>query len=503
MTTNTFFRLCVALGAAALLGAGCSTDYNKQVARMDAQWTTANWQGAAREASKAAARQKTTTSRDAVIWHLEQGTALRAAGQYKESIAAFNAAEEGANLFEEQTKKKATLKEATVLLTNPAMAPYEGYAYDKIMLNTYKAADYMQLGDFQDARVELNRALEKQTDAQALNDRRIEKAKREAELKKQKIDVDKIEKDTKFSKQWKTYYMDLDKLQFYANYVNPFSEYLRGLFLLCHPSGPSDIQEARKSFERVLGMSGENKFIVEDLKSAQQAAIGESMPPTTWVIFETGLAPTRRTIRIDVPTFIVTWKMPYVGVAFPRLMFHPDFAPSLTVQAGGTKESTVLLSSMDAIVGQEFKNDRPRVIIRTVASAMIKAGILYGAGEATKNEPWWVKLIAEGSVAAYEILENKADLRTWETLPKQIQICRFPTPKDRRIEIAAAGAPPVAVTIEDGVLNLVWVRSVGRGAPLLIKQCVLRAAASIAAGRRDLPSDFAVATADRELATTP
>ena len=68
-------------------------------------------------------------------------------------------------------------------------------------------------------------------------------------------------------------------------------------------TGGSDLERARKSFERVLGMIGENKFIRQDMETIDQIIAGEPFPEVTYVIFETGLAPEREQIRVDLPLF--------------------------------------------------------------------------------------------------------------------------------------------------------------------------------------------------------
>jgi len=473
MNKNVSVRFGLALAMTSLIGAGCAS-YNSQAKVMVGRWNAGDFRGAATEASKAASKQKTETDCDAVVWRLEQGATLRAAGQYKESIAAFDTAEEGANVFDGKAAGKKAAEETVALLTNPSMLPYEGYAYDKIMLNTYKAADYLQLGDFQNARVEFNRALEKQQDAMAVNAKRIEKAQDAAKKKKQNVDTEKIQSDPKFSEEWKKNYLDLDEMKFYADYRNPFTEYLSGLFFMCQPSGGSDLQRARKSFELVLGMAGENRFIDQDMKMIEQATAGQPISPTTYVFFETGRAPSREQITIPIPLFIVTKKVPYMQVAFPKLKFHDGHAGGLTVKMCDTNETTVMLSSMDRVIGQEFKNDMTRVIIRTVASAAVKAGISYGISEGTKNNST-AEIAAQAAWAIFQVIENQADMRTWNTLPKEIHFCRFPTPADRKIELAENNcSSKTQVTLDDGIVNLVWVRSVTNAAPLQVSQCKLK-----------------------------
>ena len=87
------------------------------------------------------------------------------------------------NTYEEQAKVKVG-SEVGASLTNLSALPYRGRAYDKVLINAYKALNYMQLGEFDKARVELNRALQRQKDAVAENEKRIADAQDTAQKAK-------------------------------------------------------------------------------------------------------------------------------------------------------------------------------------------------------------------------------------------------------------------------------------------------------------------------------
>src|SRR5690606_19513582 len=115
---------------------------------------------------------------------VQQAEALSPAETFMvQSIEAFDAAEERVNRYEEEAKIKVG-STGGATLTNQANLPYIGRAYDKVMMNTYKALNYLQLGDFDAARVELNRALQRQRDAVEANAKRIEEAQELAEKAK-------------------------------------------------------------------------------------------------------------------------------------------------------------------------------------------------------------------------------------------------------------------------------------------------------------------------------
>jgi hypothetical protein len=68
---------------------------------------------------------------------------------------------------------------------------------------------------------------------------------------------------------------------------------------------------------------------------------------------------------------------------------------------------------------------------------------------------------------------NIADTRTWTTLPKQFQAARVPTPADRRLALTA-GSTPLSVILEPGLVNVVYVKSITVGGPLMVSQFVLK-----------------------------
>jgi hypothetical protein len=466
MRLTKIYHLPSVLAITVFLGTGSATSLDAGTQSMMDCWLAGNYECAARAIPSTADK-----ARDAIVVRLERGATDRAASHYADSLNALGAAEKGIDFYDEQAKEKVG-EDIQNALMNPTTLPYKGCAYDKVMLNTYKAVNYLQLGDFEKARVELNRALERQKDAVAINAARIEAVQKAAKDKQDQMES--VQQDEKFSSEWKNYYRDLDEMKFYANYVNPFAVYLRGLFFMGQPAGGSDLQEARKSFEDVLGMIGENSFITADLKTIELAAAGQPIPPTTYVLFETGCAPSRRQVTIDVPMSIFVRGIPYTGLAFPQLEFHHNFITGLQVGHDGTNDATLLLCSMDSVVAQEFKNDMPTVRTRTIAAAAVKAGALFGIGQGVGGNPF-AKSLAQAAWVVWMKANNVADLRTWKTLPKEIQFCRIPTPLDRKIALAFTGSDQaLPVTIGDGTINVVLAKSTSQSCPIQVSQFKLK-----------------------------
>ncbi len=481
MKSNVYLLAMICLAGAFVTG--CQT-YKPPMA----SWRQGNVQDAAKQFTAQAEKNK--DNKDTVIWRLEQGAALRAAGQYPESDTAFDAAEEKINSYDEKAKVSIS-QETGALLTTQANLPYKGRDYDKVMLNAYKALNFLQLGEPAKARVELIRASQRQQDAEENNKRRIAQTEEAAEkLKEAKDDqgkpikgadkgkemADKAKADPNFTQQVKTNYGFLDGFQAKTNYVNPFVYYLDALFFLTANTGRSDLERARDSFRFTLGSIGENKFIKQDLEMMDQVLQGTPIPPTTYVIFETGCAPIRNQIRIDIPLFLVgVQKVPYIGAAFPTLKFQEGQLSSLNVGAGGTNETTALLSSMDSVVGQAFKDELPTIITKTLISTAVKAAAAYGVSKKMEKQDALTKFLMDLLLSALQASVNIADTRTWNTLPKEFQFCRIPTPLDRKLELSGPGGmSKLEVTVGDGTVNLIYVKSTSATNALMVTQIKLK-----------------------------
>jgi hypothetical protein len=454
--------------AISLLATGCRT-YEQQN-RVIQYWHQGNLASAAAEATKMAGQN--ANNKDAIVWRLEQGAVLRGNGQCEASNKAFDQAQDRIDQYSEEAKVKIG-NEAGALLSNQANLPYTGRAYDGIMLNTYKALNYLQLGETDKARVELIRAYQRQQDAVADNQRRIEKVQGEAAKSKDKAAMNKAQQDPKFKSQMQGAYTGLDNLKAYANYVNPFTVYLDGLYFMADAVDASDLERARKSFERIVGFDPDNEYVKQDLATVDDLMNGKPLPPTTYVIFETGCAPVRGQIRIDIP--IIVSKVSYVGAAFPTLQPQGNYVPGLTVTANGTSQTTSLVASMDSVIGLDFKNEMPIVITKTIASTVTKAVAAYAVNEAANQQNSLLGLASQIGTAVAQAAVNIADERTWTTLPKQFQVCRIPTPSDRKIELETpGGGQRIPVTIEDGAINIVYVKSITATSPLLVTQIKLK-----------------------------
>jgi hypothetical protein len=476
--------------AAGLLGTGCQT-YEQQN-KVISYWHQGELTNAVVEATKEA--DKNAGNKDAIVWRLEQGAVMRANGQYDDSNKAFDEAQTKIDDYTQKAKVRLG-QEAGALLSNQANLDYEGRSYDGIMLNTYRALNYLALGEPDKARPEIIRAYQRQQDAVEDNKRRIQKTQDEAAQQKDKATINKAEDSPQFQSQLQSSMTNINDIKVYADYVNPFTVYLDGLYFMFNAADASDLERAHKSLERAASCVPENDYLKQDLATADDIINARPLTPTTYVIFETGCAPIRDQVRIDIP--IIVSKVSYVGAAFPTIKPQGNFQHILTVSANGTNYNTQLICSMDSIVTLDYKNELPVVITKTIAATVTKAVAAYAANQAANQAGGDIAgLFMQLSTAVYQMAVNIADTRTWTTLPKQFQVCRFPTPADGKIQLSTPNNMIVPVTL-DGVVkndltstnsvpasssplnagspvNVVYVKSITAGTPLLVSQFKLK-----------------------------
>ena len=455
------------LSALLLVGTGCRT-YTTKSESFRQTWRSGQAEAAAtafgEKADKAAAR-------DAVIWRLEQAAALRVAGKFDESNRAFEDAESRMTAYANKARVRVG-NEAMSAMTTPANLPYEGRGYDRIMAATYRALNYLALGRPDAARPALIKAYQYQQDVVAENARRIEQARADAAQTPNAGAIGNTEKNPQFQRQVESLYDPVKSMRPYAEYVIPFTVWLDGVYFLAQGQDGSDLERARKSLERALAFNPDNPCVREDVAACARRLRGAALEPVTYVIFETGQAPIREQVRIDIP--IVFANVSYVGAAWPVLQPQAGHALTLAVTAGGRQVTTAPVTSMDSVISRDFEDEKPAIITRTLVSTIAKGAAAFAANEAASQADEGLGALVRIATLAYQASVNIADTRTWTTLPKEFQVARIPTPPDRQLQLLEGSGPPVTVSIEDGLVNVVYIRSVSGHTPLRISQMKLK-----------------------------
>jgi hypothetical protein len=425
---------------------GCNAPKD-QLKVFNTSFEASNYDNSALFAQQKIGRRKNPSGED-LLWALQLATVERIRQNFQKSTEYFDKAEDMLKFYDEQFKG-GDIVGSTVASDN--VNPYRGEEYDGVMVNTYKALNFMAEGKMDLARVEFNRALDRQRRA---------KEKFVEEIKKLNAELEKNQQQNAFAKSnvenptthqlLAEKYPNLYNFQAYPDFVNPFATYLAGVFFNLVGDHGKAVDLLKESYGMVSG----NPFIAEDLSVTEGVLGGGRLENTVWVIFENGLGPVKEEFRIDLPLFIATNRVKYVGIALPKLEFRNKAYSYLLVNSDDKEYMTLPVADMDRVVQTEFSKDYPGILTRAIISATAKAVAQY----ALEQQDSSYASLASTLVAAYSFASTAADVRIWTALPKDFQVARLPKPKNGKLKITPPGSFPLDIDIPQCNNAVVYVK---------------------------------------------
>ena len=402
--------------SACFLALGCQSTYRKTAEQVDALELSGQFAEAASVASAAVASNGDEPL-NRVIYLLQAARAAQIAGDVEASIRFFDEAYEIVRPFLDTSPEDRVSEAIVTTAVNQTLAEYKGTVVDRIMLSTLQAINQLAKGNFDLARIELNRAGDWQQDAVAKGAKEIAAAEKKLESKADESGF--ARKSFNVPPQLRQSYENLGDLSAYADWRNPFTSWLRGIFLLANATDDGDLGNARFDLRDVVAMNPTAAPLVNpDLEAIDQMKI----QPTTWVVLMSGLAPKLEEFRLDIP--IPVGNVNYVAAAFPVLKPREGGVKQFTVQVGEERIDGVLLANMDAVIAADFDRRLPVIVMQEILSAALKTTATWAAREAAGDAGVYAQIAG----IIYQAVTTAADLRTWGTLPKFIAAARVPTP---------------------------------------------------------------------------
>lgn len=209
-----------------------------------------------------------------LLWSLQAGAALTASGDFATSNSVLDAAEELAKVEDTESLGRKGVEMLTTTLVNNNLNRYSPSVYDGVMINTYKALNNIFLQDHSSARIEFNRAADRQRRAEEHFSTRIkaQQLKKAKSQEQEDADADAAASPLNMAKSQEEAeksiyesYPELQNWEVYPNFVNPYTDYLHGLFFLLASQDRDDYGKARDSLRRVAGMNPNNPAVRTDL----------------------------------------------------------------------------------------------------------------------------------------------------------------------------------------------------------------------------------------------
>ena len=459
------------LGLIAFLFGGCFSTHYDRTENFQFLWKVGDLKRAGEEAGRLAEK---GPKNDRMLYHLEQGAVERMQGDLSSSTFAFNqAAQEYDRWFGPHLRTETRITEEFLsTLGSAEQKPYKTRIYERVMLRTYQAHNYMTQGDGGRARAEIFKVRQAIQDSKDLWAKELNAAREVS--KKNKIDLGKTLRSQGVENSLKQEHEKIKSLvpPNLPRFVNPAGLYLEALYFLHGASQREDFAKAEHSLRQLVSLYPGNRAILEDYQLAKSGT--KSQDSSTYLFFETGRAPVRLERRFDLPLFFfsATSRIPYLGIAFPTLQVNEQFLTDLDITASpnqGKPFNTELLADMDAIVAQEFDEYFEIELAKAITGALLKGGLQYLATDVVRAENDLTRTAVGAGVGMLAQASTRADLRSWSTLPKQIRFCKIPTPKDQKLTLRGTGTTlSTEVKVSNSQTNLVWVRSVSAFTPLRV-----------------------------------
>jgi len=452
---KTRFPAMLVICALLLISSGCaSLSSKKEIFRFNSIYSQGEYDKAAKFALDNGGSK---TGNSNLLTKLQAAGSLRNAKQYSQSTKLFNESENAIKYYNEKSSVPGMI---TSVLLNDNFSDYRGEEYDGIMLNTYKALNFWALGKRDKARVEFNRAIDRQRRAKERFAKDIAKLNKEIAKKQAREDKKAarggggagVNFDEKVGELLEDRYSNLDTFKAYPDFINPFTTYMAGLFFMSE----KDYPKASTLLKKAYGMVDKNKFVAQDFAKVENILDGKgSQDKAVWVIFENGLGPVKMESRLEFPVPTPSGVMT-VKLALPELMLREQAYPYIYVNGKnaskdeGTK--TEPLASMERVIQTEFEKDYKGILTRAVISSIIKTTAQYYATKKYGAKAWIISYL-------FQAATTSADIRIWTGLPKDFQIAKIKCPKDGLVTIATPkNGNKIEVKVPANESSLIYVK---------------------------------------------
>lgn len=333
--------------------------------------------------------------KDATLYHLNRGMLLRMQGELVASTESFEQAKTAIDAL----LAVSVSEQAGALAINDAQRSYVGEPFERAFLHVYAALNFLELGSPDEARVEMLQL-----------DVLLSDLERDGELAGTALP---------------RYFAGL-VFESRGEWSDAMIAYRKAYEVYrAHPlaSGAGVPSTLGRDLMRLAARLGLNEELAR--YRAEFAAVGEGDVPRAGeaeliFLLHSGLAPVKQETGMVAPTpsgRLISVSMPYYQSRQPALT-------TARVSADGHAAQTVLVEDIDAAARAALERRSGAILARTVARAAVKHEASRQAGR--ENELAGLVLNIAG------LISERADTRSWSTLPNRIYLARLAVPAGRR-----------------------------------------------------------------------
>lgn len=345
-----------------------------------------------------------------LLYWLDLGMVEQCAGRYRESIRAFARAQ---RKFDELYTRSIS-KMASAWALNDYASPYRGEDYEYTLVNIFQAVNYLMIGDYNEALVE---ARDMDSKLGLINSLYAGK---------------NVYKEDPFGRFlmgiiYEANGTQADLNDAFISYAKAYESYTENSGQYFGLKAPALLKENLLTLAQFMGGEEFARYRSE-FPDVQLLALEDKRKKSeVYLIQYTGFSPVKVSTVVPVP-----FDLRHVTqIAFPKFVSrYSEIASSEFVAA----KSDQLAYVQPTFVGQDIEALAPQVLesrrAQIMAKAVVRPAAKYVAERALEDEihdKW-----GEGAAFGFNILSSlynlsteRADLRSWQTLPAQIRVARL------------------------------------------------------------------------------
>lgn len=371
-------------------------------------------------------------SSDKILYLMERGRIAQIQGDTDSSKSNFEAAIQAIKESDEKAVISASgaAAQASAVFVNDNAIPYKGDGYERVMLYNFQGMNYLAKNDIEGTGVEVRRANAEQEEALKRHEKEIEQARESA--RKNRVSESAPDAVTNA-------YMNMDRIsgKVKNSFQNAYSFYVSGIVyeILRQPN------DAYIDYKKAIEIFPDNTYLQKDvIRLAKQLNMRDdldrfnslypnvigTLPQNSAnnseliLFFEDDFVAQKEQIKIPIP--ISTQTVNFTAVAFPIYNIKSvSFSPIALSEKGNLQGITEPICDVNALAVKSLKEKIPAITIRCLIRTCAKAAVAKTA----EDKGGWIGSLC---ASAYNIFSENADLRSWLTLPADVQIMRISLP---------------------------------------------------------------------------
>lgn len=386
------------------------------------------------------------TTNDHELYAAELGRIQQLASQYQASSKTFLPLMTQVQQDQLQAKIRAShiLANTGSLLSNDNALPYTLNGFQIVLLYQFQALNFIAEGDTSDALVSLRKSNNMQTVLQ--QEYQTELAEAEAKIKQNKLDPKFM---ASLQKQMAATLSAGASVK--SSFLNAMSYYL--FALLSESTG--DWNDAAAALKQAIGIMPDNTYLQTALLHAlQNQGASESIiqnyltafnmdavpqtPPNTGTVvvwYDQRLMPPLQQFSTSIYLPLIAQTQVFSFPVYKAMSFSPT-ALEVTATVGDKKNqlpSTQMITNVYALAAKQLQENYPIIFLRESLRILAKAGVVGGLEAASQKNGQSqsqsnTEAFAAVAMQIYSLLTSGADLRSWLTLPDNIQISQYALP---------------------------------------------------------------------------